>query len=517
MAILDSVKAVHSDLLSTIAGVKLAGLAWALIAVFVLWSICAIIFDPLRSVPGPFLLRFTNLPVRLRLLKGTKAHYVHALHAKYGTNQVHSGPIVRVGPREVDVSDPAGAREIHGARSGFLKDPNFYFVAKGMESLRSVFSAIDPAFHAQRRRLLGPCFAEANMVNLEPTVLERARLAVVKMGEDLRVHGNTDVLKWWTLFAMDVISELCFGQSFHMLEVGKKTQYATDIAEMGAMLPLRGAFPWVISMAKYLPPRLFPFFHNVAMSRQRVVAYSKARMREYLQLVEHNPSAVKRTLFAHLVKGGTTGMGLSEEDVTVESQSYITAGTDTTAVTLTYLIYAVSRDEQVRKKLLEELRGLPDDFTDRHVRDLPYLNCVIEETLRVWGATQGAMPRIAPAQGTTLLGYRIPGGTVVSTQNYSIHKDPEAFPNPLVFDPSRWENPTKEAKAALMPFGIGPRNCLGLNLAKMELRLCSAMFFRAFPSAKLSYRAGMTDEEMQPEINFLLMPKGHRCLIEVEE
>jgi hypothetical protein len=58
---------------------------------------------------------------------------------------------------------------------------------------------------------------------------------------------------------------------------------------------------------------------------------------------------------------------------------------------------------------------------------------------------------------------------------------------------------------------------LGLNLAKMELRLCSAMFFRAFPSAKLSYRAGMTDEEMQPEINFLLMPKGHRCLIEVEE
>jgi cytochrome P450 len=332
----------------------------------------------------------------------------------------------------VDVSDTTAAREIHGARSGFLKDSNFYFVAKGMEALRSVFSAIDPSFHAQRRRMLGPCFAEANMGNLEPAVLERARLTVSRMGDDFKTKGHVDILKWWTLFAMDVISELCFGEPFRMVELGEKTQYATDIAEMGSLLPLRGAFPGFIEFSKYLPKSLFPFFHNVALSRQRVVAYSKERMHQYLQLVEHNPSAVKRTLFASLVKNGTSGMGLTETDVTMESQSYITAGTDTTAVTLTYLIWAVNNDEKIRQKLVEELNNLPEDFTHRHVRDLPYLNCVIEETLRRWGATQGTMPRVVPQQGATLNGHYLPGGAIVSTQNYSVHRDEQAFPNPEV-------------------------------------------------------------------------------------
>lgn len=57
--------------------------------------------------------------------------------------------------------------------------------------------------------------------------------------------------------------------------------------------------------------------------------------------------------------------------------------------------------------------------------------------------------------------------------------------------------------------------CIGLNLARMELRLCTALFFRAFPTAKLSTKFGMSDSEMEPQINFLVMPKGHRCLIEV--
>lgn len=339
---------------------------------------------------------------------------------------------MRVGPRQVDISDPAVAREIHSARSRLLKDPNFYFVGNDMKALRSVFSAIDPAFHAQRRRMLGPCFSEATMGSLEPTVLERARLVVARMGQDMRSHGSTDIMKWWTLFAMDVISELCFGESFRMVEVGEKTEYARDIAEMGAMLPLRGAFPTLILLAKYLPSSLFPFFHNVALSRQRVVAYSNDRMQRYLELADENPSAVKRTLFASLLKDGTKGMGLSDRDITVESQSYITAGTDTTAVTMTYFVYAVCSNEPIRAKLIKELETLPADFTHRHVRDLPYLNCVLEETLRLWGATQGAMPRVVPPEGVTLGGYRLPRGVIVSTQNYSLHRDEEAFPDPHV-------------------------------------------------------------------------------------
>lgn len=197
------------------------------------WAILYRSTNSLSSIPGPLWSTWTDLPVRLQLLYGVKAKYVHSLHEKYGEREErhekplrcrykliflsHIGPVVRIGPSEVDISDVSAVREIHAARSGFLKHPGFYIGG----NVRSVFSALEPSFHAQRRRLLGPCFADSALGVLEPTVVERARLCISKMGEDVRSQGHTDILHWWTLFAMDVISEMCFGESFHMLEVGK--------------------------------------------------------------------------------------------------------------------------------------------------------------------------------------------------------------------------------------------------------------------------------------------------------
>ena len=84
-----------------------------------------------------------------------------------------------------------------------------------------MFSTADPSFHSNRRRLLGPCFTEASLSTLEPVVLQRVRLAIRKLGEESKSAGSTDILKWWTLLAMDVIGELCFGESFQNLEAGK--------------------------------------------------------------------------------------------------------------------------------------------------------------------------------------------------------------------------------------------------------------------------------------------------------
>ncbi|KAI0161033.1 cytochrome P450 [Hypoxylon sp. FL1284] len=494
--------AVFGDLVDIVRNLSTAKLILSLVGLFLLRATYTAIRSPLSAVPGPLLSRWTDLHVRIKLLSGSKARYVHSLHEKYG-------PIVRLGPNEVDVSDVNGAREIHKVRSKYIKDPGFYVGGK----VRSLFSAIDPAFHAQRKRTLDRCFAEASMADFEPAVFEKAHLVISQMQQDIKSKGCTDILLWWTLFAMDVIGDLCFGESFHMLEAGKKNQYATDIAEMGALLPLRGAFPSLIWLAGYTP--FFPRFKNVGIIRQRIVQYGIGRTARYMQLVEDG--GARRTLFSSLInKGNLKNAELSQQDLTNESQSYITAGTDTTAITLTYLIYSVSQDTGIHRKLMQELNTLPSDFNHRHLRDLPYLNRVIDETLRLYGAASGALPRVVPKEGDTLVGHYIPGGAIVSTQSYTIHRDTKIFPNPEKFDPSRWENPSNEAKNAFMPFGLGPRTCIGLNLARMELRLCTALFFRAFPTARLSSKFGMSDSEMEPQINFLVVPKGHRCLIEVK-
>jgi len=84
-----------------------------------------------------------------------------------------------------------------------------------------MFSTRDPEFHSQRRRLLGPYFTEASLGTLGPVVTNLVRLAVRGLVEESNRSGCADILKWWTLMAMDVIAELSFGESFDMIRSGK--------------------------------------------------------------------------------------------------------------------------------------------------------------------------------------------------------------------------------------------------------------------------------------------------------
>lgn len=104
------------------------------------------------------------------------------------------------------------------------------------------------------------------------------------------------------------------------------------------------------------------------------------------------------------------------------------------------------------------------EYSDHELQDLPYLNQTIEEALRLHPAAPSALPRIVPQEGAAFAGNYLPGGSTVSTQPYSLHRNPSAFPNPERFDPSRWAAPTKDMKDSMMPFGGGSRSKSGLFL-----------------------------------------------------
>lgn len=207
----------------------------------------------------------------------------------------------------------------------------------------------------------------------------------------------------------------------------QKNQFAEDVARAGSVLPLRTAFPTILALGAYFP--FIPFFNDIVQSRQRILAVQEKRVARYLELVEAGNSERSKTLFGALVKKGNAA-DLSPMDLTVEVQSYITAGTDTTAVTLTYLVWAVCQDKEIQETLVRELQSLPESLTHADIRELPYLNRVIDEALRCYGAAPGALPRDVPAAGANLAGHYIPAGIVVSTQAYSVHRDPKIFPDP---------------------------------------------------------------------------------------
>lgn len=173
----------------------------------------------------------------------------------------------------------------------------------------------------------------------------------------------------------------------------------------------------------------------MVLSRQRIMMVQQKRVTRCMELVAADSSARGKSILGALVKKTSTHE-LAPMDLMFEAQSFITAGTDTTAVTLTYLIWAVTNDDSVREKLVKELQALPPDFTHAELKQLPYLNAVIDEALRCYGAAPGSLPRIVPAGGATLAGHHVPGGVVTTTQSYSLHRDPDVFP-----DPSRFVTP----------------------------------------------------------------------------
>lgn len=180
-------------------------------------------------------------------------------------------------------------------------------------------------------------------------------------------------------------------------------------------------------------------------------------MQRYQRLLSADPTRAQHTLFTNVFKAADDDK-LTSEEVCSAATTYIVAGTDTTANSLTYLIWSVCRNPTMKARLLDELQSLPEDYSDSHLRNLRFLNCLIDETLRLYSAAPASLPRVVPSDGAELGTYWVPGGTVVSAQAYTMHRDPDVFHHPEMFDPDRWETITPEMKGHFMPFGRAGRS-----------------------------------------------------------
>lgn len=146
-----------------------------------------------------------------------------------------------------------------------------------------------------------------------------------------------------------------------------------------------------------------------------------------------NNSGNVQNLFGQMLAASDSQekVSLTDKDVREEAGNLIVAGSDTTAVTLTYLIWAVLKQPDLQARLEEEVASMSDDLTPTELEGSAILNSIIDETLRLYGAAPGSLPRTVPSQGMTANGYHIPGGIEVSTQAYTNHRDPLIFRDPM--------------------------------------------------------------------------------------
>ncbi|KXH33616.1 TRI11 protein [Colletotrichum simmondsii] len=461
---------------------------------------------------GPWHTLITHLPLKYHVLTGRRMYYVHALHASHG-------PIVRISPREVAVADPAGFTAIHRIGSGFLKAPWYEESNSPDGGEPSIFAMRDPRKHATRRRLLGRVFTKASLrKEWEGVVRNKVDVAVSKIRKEAEGDGCSDVLKWFTMLATDVVAHLCFGESFKMLELGEKNDYMKMLELISVQNITRYELPWLHFIRSHVP--LLKSSTDLVDAQAVLDSYGDRAVENLRQNSDRN-----RTLFATLLnaldaddtndkeeKEQDGNAKLTEEMVQRESRSMIIGGSDTTSITLAYLVWVVVKRPDLRVRMEDEVAGLSPDFDDDALEKLPLLNAVIDETLRLYGAVPGQLSRSVPAGGATIGAYFVPGGVTVETQAYTLHRDPEVWPDPLRFDETRFMDQsrlTANQKLLYSPWGAGSRICLGVELARMELRLAVAVLFRECRDLRMA--PVMTDEMMEMENFFMISPVGHKC------
>ncbi|OQU97305.1 hypothetical protein CLAIMM_03254 isoform 1 [Cladophialophora immunda] len=440
---------------------------------------------PLRKVPGPRLNRFSYLPLKYHAMRGRE--------------------VVRISPTEVIICNLEAAREIHKIGTNFYKARWYRDMTMAEEP--TFFSITDPKDHAARRRLFSRAFSQNSLNDWEPLLQAKTDLAITKIQQQA-MGGTANILQWFSFLATDLIAELSFGESLGSLELGRKTEFSQDLASALKNAGLRYEVAPVAMLLKILP---LPSVQYWQQSRERIQSFGKAVIQRTKDRMARGET--RGTFFSKMLAEAEAGETLTEKQVQWEASNLIVAGSDTTAITLTYLVWIVLKRPDVKAKILKEIESLPDAFTNEDVQRLPYLDTVVRESLRLYGAAPASLPRTVPDGGAHLAGYYLPGGITVSTQAFTLHRNPDIFTDPYEFLPDRWNNPTPRMKEAFMPYSIGSRACLGMHLARMELNLATAKFFRRCPTATLA--PSMTDGDMEFENFFLIAPKNHKCDITI--
>lgn len=143
-------------------------------------------------------------------------------------------------------------------------------------------------------------------------------------------------------------------------------------------MAVRTTFPSLLPWAQLLP---LPLLKEVQAGGQRIFHRASEAIGKYKSMVDGGLNT-RRTLFSNILKSETRD--LTEMEIIQEACGYIAAGSDTTAITMTYLVWSVCKNQSIRDRLVAEVKSLPDGFSEESVRDLPYLNQVFDHSKDSW-------------------------------------------------------------------------------------------------------------------------------------
>lgn len=275
----------------------------------------------------------------------------------------------------------------------------------------------------------------------------------------------------------DIMGDLTFGEPLGLLEKSEYIPWVTTIfaaLKAGTFLRAMKYFPILAAFGEKLVPR------SLIKLRDQHFAYSAERVTKRIEQKE-----LDRPDIWHLVLKQEDEKALTLKEMHSNASLFMGAGTETTATELSGTIYYLLKNPTKMARLVKEIRGAfptAQDISMEKLAQIPYLFAVLEEGLRMYPPVPSGLPRLSPPEGASVAGKYIPPGYRVSIHQYSTYRLPSNFKQPNSYIPERWLPSTDpesapyadDDKAAMQPFSVGPRNCLGKNMAYHEMRLVLA-------------------------------------------
>ncbi|XP_030028816.2 cytochrome P450 6k1 isoform X1 [Manduca sexta] len=373
----------------------------------------------------------------------------------------------------------------------------------------TLFLVDDPIWSSIRRRLT-IVFTAAKLRALTGLTQNKAADLVYRIKTEMEKGAVENLRIICSDYTTDVIGEAAFGVASETTRTGDSImrrvtrEFMTFNVQRGFSWSSIFFFPELVDIFGF---SLFPK-HTTEFLRQILRSIIEQRGGHNRDIGE--PRDLLDALFKIQKEGMASGEELSEDLLLAQAAIFLLGGFDTSGSVMTWAILEMSHNPKLQDKLYNELMEAKQklggkDFDPTTLAELPFLNAVIKETLRKF-PPMGWLDRMASRDYVVDDNLTIPAGSVVYVNAIGLHWDPKFFPNPEKFDPNRFmpENEGNIKPYTYMPFGEGPRNCIGFRFGYQTVRFGLSAIFSNFEVRPLPNTPLADDTEVEKKGMFLM-------------
>lgn len=426
---------------------------------------------PLKAYPGPFWARISVFWKVKHFQKSNWQAYrvIDKAHKDYGN-------IVRVGPRQLSINEPAAYQAIYGASSECHRVKPLEYLRKNLQSLA------DPGEHKARRNVWDHGLSAKACQTYLPRLNEITNRLCTQFTNTggKPIHLND----WCHYYTFDVMGDVGFGRSYGQIESGSAHPAITKVQNFLKAGVIALQMIWVVNFLFLIPGLDDPMRELMEWAAKLLEERSKYRDfekdfqdRDLMSYVEESRRVVDK-------RWPMTDKDIAEDAVTLQ-----VAGSDTSYSVLVNMCHYLANYPELQERIREEvLTTFTDSENDSSPawsklaspQNCPYLDATINEVLRRHAPVLMGTLRETPSHPIEIAGHTIPPKTIISCPIWTMQYDERCFKNADDFIPERWlEKSHPESRADLLldrrgfvPFSVGPMNCAGKYFAYMEIKVC---------------------------------------------